>query len=353
VQIALGSAVAVGLIGATAFSAVSWNYMQHDNGFCSGCHIMKQPFQKFTLSEQKHDTLECHACHQQSIFASMRQLYLWVAERPQEIGPHAKVPRERCEQCHVTGAGKEKWQDIVRTAGHRAHLESDSIPEQKRVCVTCHGWEVHRFVPVDSTCAQSDCHTDVKIKIGKMAGQTDLHCVTCHQFTKDVPKLATRDSATGALVPARQECLSCHQMREILVGFDPIRDPHSGTCGMCHNPHTQTSAQEAAKSCTSAQCHGDWKGVAFHTGATHRPYAEKCLTCHLPHAAKVDASDCEGCHRSVRERTRGRPPLPFDTTRTRRQSLNHPGPSGELLSQAGHALPVRPEALQATSPGLH
>ena len=30
--------------------------------------------------------------------------------------------------------------------------------------------------------------------------------------------------------------------------------------------------------------------------------ATQCLTCHIPHAAKVDASDCTGCHESVRAR---------------------------------------------------
>ncbi|MEO8451477.1 MAG: hypothetical protein ABI647_16910, partial [Gemmatimonadota bacterium] len=81
----------------------TWNYMQHDNGFCTGCHVMNVPFGKFQARAGKHDSLQCHACHQQSIFASSRQLVLWVANRPTEIGKHAKVPTSVCAGCHVTG----------------------------------------------------------------------------------------------------------------------------------------------------------------------------------------------------------------------------------------------------------
>ena len=69
---------------------------------------------------------------------------------------------------------------------------------------------------------------------------------------------------------------------------------------MCHNPHTDVKPADALKSCADAQCHADWRDVDFHTGAAHRKVAQRCETCHLPHAARVDASDCVGCHESVR-----------------------------------------------------
>ena len=172
----MAAAAAVLVIGAAGFGTVSWNYMQHDNAFCTGCHIMKGPFQRFTGS--KHDSLSCHACHQQSIFASARQLYLWVADRPQQISMHAKVPTRVCAGCHVQGdKEKEKWKRIATTAGHRVHLESDSSALRNVQCTTCHGLEVHRFVPVDSTCGQSGCHISTEIRLGKMAGQTGFHCI--------------------------------------------------------------------------------------------------------------------------------------------------------------------------------
>lgn len=319
VKLALAAGAAAVALGAGGAGGAGWHYMQHDNGFCTGCHVMGPAFQRFTQSE--HDTLECHQCHQQSMFASMRQLYLWVAERPQQIGPHAKVPNRVCAGCHVTGQ-REVWQRIASTAGHRTHLESDSAALKNVQCVTCHGLEVHRFAPVDSTCAQAGCHVSVRIQLGKMARQTSLHCVACHRFTAEVPALATRDSARGTLVPAQKQCFACHEMRTRLADYDPGRDPHGGTCGMCHNPHAQRTTAEAATRCASAGCHADWRKVPFHVGLRHRR-VERCITCHEPHQARIDASDCAGCHAAVAARARGTrlaPPLPFDTLRALRSS---------------------------------
>jgi hypothetical protein len=167
-----------------------------------------------------------------------------------------------------------------------------------------------------------------------MRGQADMHCNTCHQFTAEVPLLATRDSATGTLTPATKQCASCHAMREKLakIGFDAAKDPHGGTCGMCHNPHTNIKPADAIKSCASAQCHAAWRDVAFHSGAVHRRVAERCVLCHAPHAARVDASDCTGCHNTVRQRAPAAAPglkprvpsPPFDTTKALRSSAAPP-----------------------------
>jgi hypothetical protein len=352
VKIGLVAAAAVLVIGGAGFGTVSWNYMQHDNAFCTGCHIMKGPFQRFTGS--KHDSLSCHNCHQQSIFASARQLYLWVADRPEKIAMHAKVPTRVCAACHVQGdREKEKWKRIATTAGHRVHLESDSSALRNVQCTTCHGLEVHRFVPVDSTCGQSGCHIGTEIRLGKMAGQTGFHCIACHQFTADVPLLATRDSAAGTLRPGARECFSCHEMRAKLADFDPARDPHRQTCGMCHNPHAQTRPADALKSCASAGCHAGWRDEPFHTGAPHRKVAQQCTLCHQPHGAKVDASDCAGCHAAVKDRSHGRvsPPQAFDTTRALRRvswiDTHEPEPRGKGDANPPRAAPVPRSLLPA------
>lgn len=321
VKVALGVAAAAAAAGVAGAGVAGWNYVQHDNGFCTGCHVMGPAYERFTRSE--HDSLSCHDCHQQSLLASMRQLYLWVAERPHQIGPHAKVPSQVCARCHVTGSGRAVWQRIASTAGHRTHLESDSAALKGIQCVTCHGLEVHRFAPVDSTCAQAGCHVNIQITMGRMRGQTSLHCVTCHRFTREVPALFPRDSARGRLVPGVGECFSCHEMRMLLAEFDPARDPHAGTCGACHNPHTQARPQDAAATCVG--CHAGWRAEPFHVGARHRRVATQCTLCHQPHAAKVDPSDCAGCHEAVRARRArvgGRwlaPPLPFDTAKALRR----------------------------------
>ena len=341
-KLALGAAVVIGVLGGAVGGAVSWNYMQHDNGFCTGCHVMGPAFARFTQSE--HSRLQCHDCHQQSIFASMRQLYLWVAERPAEIGAHAPVANAVCEQCHA-GGDREKWQRIATTAGHRTHLESDSSALRGVQCVTCHGVEVHHFAPADSTCGS--CHTKSGIQLAGMKNQTALHCAACHQFTADVPLLATRDSASSTLTPGSRQCLACHEMRGQLAGFDLAQDPHAGTCGMCHNPHTQQRPADARQTCTG--CHSDWRGEPFHRGASHRARAAECLTCHLPHQAKVDAADCEGCHRAVRGRRAATPPLPFDTTRAlqpRSSGYQHGPPAPEPRGK-GDSRPFEVEGVLA------
>lgn len=326
-QLGLGAAVVVAVLLAAGGGAYGFHYIENDNGFCTGCHVMDASYARFTQSE--HAQLKCHDCHQQSMFASMRQLYLWVAERPAAIGPHAKVATEVCARCHVTGE-PEVWQRIASTAGHRTHLESQDSALRNVQCVTCHATEVHHFAPLEKTCAQAGCHGDNTIALGEMRGQTALHCTTCHRFTAEVPVLATRDSAQGALTPGERQCFSCHEMRNRLEGMnaDPSRDPHNGTCGMCHNPHRQEQARAAVASCTSSGCHADWRKVPFHTGLQHRSPSQNCTLCHLPHQARVDPSDCAGCHQAVRERSSARPPLPFDTTRVRREvSYEHRDPA--------------------------
>jgi nitrate/TMAO reductase-like tetraheme cytochrome c subunit len=350
-QLAIAAAALAMIVAVGTMSAATWNYTQHSNDFCTGCHVMNPAFQRFSAEENKHAELSCHDCHTQPLTASIRQLYLWVAERPAEIGEHAKVPNQVCETCHVTG-DTATWQHVAATAGHRVHLESDSSALRDVQCVTCHGVEVHRFHPVAETCGQSECHkaADTDIVLGKMAEQTVRHCTSCHEFTADVPALATTDSARGTLVPGRPQCLGCHEMRRILADFVPERDPHSGKCGMCHNPHEQETPREAANTCATEGCHSTWEEEPFHVNAAHRRVGSQCLTCHIPHAAKVDASSCEDCHRSVRARSRRRPPLPFDTAAALRRSSAPVSPRPHVSSNPAN---FRAHSVVAAAPRPH
>jgi len=333
VKATLALAVVVLLMAGLALGYRTNQFVMRDNRFCNGCHIFVpagqvgvQPdtgnYTLVNLLEGKHDTLSCHSCHVLRPVKEAVKMFWWMSgSRDDRIPPHAKVPREVCANCHIRGEAKEKWQEIATTAGHRVHLESDSSALKDVQCVTCHGLEAHHFVPVDSTCAQHGCHTDTRIQLGKMAGQSGLHCTVCHDFTAAVPRLATRDSAAGTLVPTLEKCSSCHQMQALLVEFEPARDPHSGTCGTCHDPHKQKSPEEARSTCSSAGCHATWRDNAFHAGINHRRVAQQCTLCHIPHRARIDASDCAGCHLRVRGSPGVRPnlPLPFDTTAAKRR----------------------------------
>jgi hypothetical protein len=349
--LAMAGLVAVFAVVGLGLSWKTYDYVMHDNDFCKGCHIfvpsgqaMVRPdtgtYLMVNAVEGEHSKLQCHDCHPFEAKAQMLEFVAWVTERPEVIPPHAKVPQDICAQCHIQGDAKETWEQIAATAGHRTHFESDSL-EGEIECLTCHAQTAHRFAPADSTCGQAGCHVsdDIDIEIAAMQDQTDLHCATCHQFAAEVPALATTDSARGTLRPAFDQCTSCHAMRQVLAEFDPARDPHDGTCGMCHNPHEQTVATDAAESCTTAGCHADWRTVDFHTGASHRDVARDCTVCHQPHAARVDASDCTGCHAEVRQRTPGRaPPMPFDTTAVLRRT-SHGGTVAPSLLAAVQAAP--------------
>ena len=110
----------------------------------------------------------------------------------------------------------------------------------KLECTTCHGQEVHRFKPVSETCAQSGCHDDVKVELGKMAEQTDLHCTVCHEFTVKSAEGNPIDSSRAALIPTDQQCLGCHEMKERLGVFAPEDEPHVAKCGTWKTSSTRS-----------------------------------------------------------------------------------------------------------------
>lgn len=345
VKLAMIGAVGAVVLLMAGTGVKAYDFMMHDNDFCRGCHIFVPSGQVFVRPdtgtyllvnklEGKHDSLSCHTCHPFELKAQSKELFYWIVERPDKVPPHGMVPRHICESCHVQGAAKKTWARIATTAGHRTHLQSDSSALKDVACLTCHARSAHRFQPADTTCAQKGCHLtdEVKIVLGRMASrfgagapplpnEEGLYCNSCHQFTADA-QFVSADSATGLLRPGSRQCFGCHEMRTLLATFDPARDPHAGSCGMCHNPHTDVKPADALTSCTDAQCHATWRAVDFHTGAAHRKVAQRCETCHVPHQARVDASDCVGCHERVRN-TKGlrvRPPLPFDTTKALRQT---------------------------------
>lgn len=305
-QAIMGLAVVVAVLGAGWFGQRAWDYTQHSNAFCTACHVMAEPFQEFRQSV--HTGLQCHDCHQQSVFASMRQVYLWVADRPGEIGEHAPVPNDVCTNCHVEGDPRQ-WRQVERTAGHRVHFASDSLPDLQ--CVECHGASVHRFTPSKATCGQSGCHGDVEMRLGGMSDLT-VHCVACHDFTRPTSgrmvaggaddSLAMRDRrdtlTAGLLEPERRQCMSCHAMRSRLVDF-PVDDPHDAECSACHNPHEQEESARAVASCTTGGCHTPLDTTANRHHRIEADVVAECTQCHTAHSFDVRGQSCLNCHQEI------------------------------------------------------
>jgi len=253
-----GAAVAVAGVAAIAFAGyTAYDYTMNNPAFCRSCHIMEAAWTRWSTSE--HRNVDCHACHEQSIVESARQVITFVVRRPERVGRHAEVPSERCAVCHESGDAR--WRQVAATAGHQVHAERQRIE-----CVVCHSRSVHRIQPSTQICAE--CHqaqaTGVRaVKIRQMA---EFHCVDCHQFLRlDSP-----------LRPTRQTCLQCHQSLppKRTVGF-PAGAAHTTLpCGTCHKPHEQARPIVA---CTT--CHSPKPEIHAAVLAAQTP----CTTCHQPH----------------------------------------------------------------------
>lgn len=251
--------------GVGAYKA--YDYTEHDPHFCMSCHIMQKAWDRWATSE--HRKVTCHACHQQSKMESTRQLWMTLTRRPTKVEKHARVPPNRCSECHRSG--DPRWIQVADTAGHKVHAEKQKIP-----CVRCHSKSIHRFRPSAEVCRE--CHARETIQI---AGMGRLHCTNCHNF------LATQSS----LLPTRNDCLWCHQ-RQLEKPFKFNMDsPMQFECRKCHNPHHRLPATGTCKACHAGAYVGREKLPEKH---------QDCTSCHQPHTWKVEGSKiCGKCHGSM------------------------------------------------------
>jgi len=297
------SSPVLGLIGLIVLSGVggggyyayrAYDYVQHDNDFCMSCHLMSEPFEAFAQSA--HQGLGCKACHRPNLLQRSQMGLTAVVEDPNEISNHAEVPNEVCAECHIRG-DPEKWRLISNSAGHRVHLESEDPALDGLRCVQCHSTSIHEFAPIDRTCSQSGCHEDAVIQLGAMGALT-IHCAACHTFVAPPTEPGILgDAIDSAILPDREECLSCHAMRALVELPDP--DPHGGACAACHDPHTQTDPADAGQSCATVGCHESPRTLtSFHAGLPTETLTN-CIACHRAHDFSLDGSDCASCHEGI------------------------------------------------------
>lgn len=96
--------------------------------------------------------------------------------------------------------------------------------------------------------------------------------------------------------------MSCHQMRSMLSDM-PADEPHDAECGACHDPHTQTSPEQAVESCATAGCHASPDTLtAFHRGLDSG-VLENCASCHRAHDFRLHGAEqaCLDCHSDIYE----------------------------------------------------
>ena len=316
----------VAMIGVIAFGVVGWNgyqLMEHDNAFCTSCHLMHPMIAKFY--ETKHRRLECHDCHKQSKLADMKELKDWVFERPGKIPAHENaVPNEICEGCHFAGHTPEgmaasdaraQGATLINTsAAHMVHLRSKEQPGI--TCTQCHARPSrHVFTPSNQTCQQAGCHDEIRIKLSDMQGVHNLKCTGCHDFRRKQGTIKPPfQAAERTIVPVRDQCLACHQMADRAKGQSFAGDPHRAQCGLCHNPHRQADAKSAEAACSSGGCHARVDTLSsFHVGIPARALAH-CANCHSPHTWKARGKVCADCHATPDG------PLPGESPGRRRQA---------------------------------
>lgn len=362
------SAVTVLAAAGSAAAVGTWrvyDFVEHDNRFCTGCHIMADAFVRF--EESAHNDLGCKDCHAQPKTESARQLWLWVTERPMEVGGgHSPVPDARCMNCHMD-QDAERWPQIAGSLGHRSHFGSDHPELQGLMCVGCHGVTVHQFTPVDATCGA--CHVvQSHIRLGVMGAQTELHCVVCHDFLGQEAARLPGAQESMAMLPTGSRCLVCHQMAAVFERLELDADPHGLVCGACHNPHEQDSSRDAVESCQGCHQGADTLTV-FHTG-THAAVLPDCVACHAAHSWRVDGNDCVACHGPAPDAPR-RPPgggrgvpaasagrgasLPLDPLPWAALAMHGAGWSGPVSPSArpGGGLAIGESVQQARRPFLH
>jgi len=300
VALPLGWLVVLAMVTTAAVSAGgvfmyrTYSYVEHDNQFCLSCHLMVDPYERF--GQSAHRDLGCKACHQPTFVERSRMAVSQVLENPDEITTHAHVPNSVCANCHIDG-DPEQWRIISRSIGHRIHLESDDPALRGLMCVECHSTSIHEFATSNRTCAQSGCHEDTRIVLGRMEPLT-IHCVACHEFSRPADGELATDVGQARMQPGRNECLTCHQMR-VLVADMPEDEPHDRVCGTCHNPHDQTTPREAERTCASAGCHVRPDTLTpMHQGLAVG-ILEGCLGCHTAHDFRVQGDRCLDCHQNI------------------------------------------------------
>jgi nitrate/TMAO reductase-like tetraheme cytochrome c subunit len=290
------------VVAVAAVSAVllyrTYDYVQHDNEFCMSCHLMQDPFDRFAQSE--HRGLGCKACHQPTMVVRTQMALSQILENPDQIHTHAEVPNRVCADCHMRG-DPERWRQIEASAGHRVHMESLDPSLRGLQCVQCHSTGIHEFAATDRTCAQSGCHEQTEVRLGRMGGLA-IHCASCHEFNAPVQATIPRDTLALALRPQREQCLSCHAMRTIAQNFPAHEDdPHAGACGACHDPHAQTTPAQAVQTCAVGGCHSRVDTVsAFHRGLTPGALMN-CTSCHTAHEFTAP-TECLQCHTDIFQR---------------------------------------------------
>lgn len=204
------------------------------------------------------------------------------------------APLESCADCH-----EDIWKNFQKTL--HGKKEDPRTPASHQMCQTCHGpmaehvdagggkETVNRSFGKDSKLTAKEknavclqCHEKGETALweGSIHQGKGLACVNCHSVHKGNNKLL-------AAPVAHEACLECHQDKKAEIkrtSHHPILEGKV-SCVNCHNPHgTVTKHLISANSNNEKcyECHAEKRGPFLFE---HRPVAENCAICHVPHGS--------------------------------------------------------------------
>ncbi len=132
------AAVSLGAFGVVR----AYQFVEDDPRFCRTCHTMREAWDQWHSGE--HREVTCHSCHEADLIGSLRQVLMYVTQRPDEVETHAKVSAATCLNCH-------------RPQEETAQADLRHAIGERTDCLLCHGQELHRVQPGWSDFCAS-CH---------------------------------------------------------------------------------------------------------------------------------------------------------------------------------------------------
>jgi hypothetical protein len=257
---------------------------------CGKCHGVKawktsrfdHDKTKFPL-RGKHKEATCNSCHPNERYKNLAKECV-ACHRINDV--HTERYGSKCEKCH----NEQKWKQIIFDHDRDTKFKLRGAHAKIR-CDTCHTGKLYG-VKLGTRCYACHQHDD------KHAGRYGRKCGACHgsrgwghvTFSHDKD---TKFPLRGA--HKKVACEDCHR-----GDLDKEKDRH--TCFACHKGDDVHKGKEG-KSCD--RCHNEqrWdKRVVFDHDMTRFPLiglhaAVPCEECHLNTSYKVNAFDCDSCHK--------------------------------------------------------
>lgn len=296
---------------------------------CVGCHEHRQATadpQHAGITDYRYDSTACLTCHPSGLAGAISRADHTARFFPIDVGtPHATG---QCAQCHTTAADKKQFtcigcHDHAQAATDPKHTAVTGYTYDSSACLMCHPQgksgtisrpDHKKFFPIEmgtthgkGQCA--DCHTNP-------ADRKVFSCIGCHDHARNVT-----DPKHASIARYRYDspsCLRCHadgktKFEHSSLGAVP-------NCVGCHRdeltravttPASKHTANNFPTTCET--CHKSFTAWGPGTPMDHLAVggpSARCETCHLGnfmaavapfnHAvAKVDASNCNGCHADV------------------------------------------------------